>query len=122
LADAYLNVAERVIQTSRCPLRPRDIVQRAYAAGMMSWHLHGARQDKTLHARMSVDVARNPEASRFFRTRPGTFFLREMAADPNIPEAYKQVYFAPPRKKELRREHVLTLDGAKLLPVLISTL
>jgi hypothetical protein len=38
------------------------------------------------------------------------FFLRTLLDDPLIPEAFKQPYFAPPRRKELRRERVLTLD------------
>lgn len=116
MADAYLNVAERVIQTSRRPLRPKEIIHRAYAEGLLPWHLHGSRQDKTLHARMSEDVARNPEGSRFFRTAPGVFFLKDLLGDPTIPDAFKQVYFAPPRRKELRRDHVLTIDHTARLP------
>lgn len=111
MADAYLNVAEHVLLSSRRPLRPGDIIRHAYAGGLLPWHLHGARQDKTLHARISEDVARNPEGSRFFRTGPGIFFLREMVKDPNIPDAYKQFYFAPPRRKELRRDNILTFLG-----------
>lgn len=109
-------MAERVIQASRCPLRPVEIIHRAHATGLLPWHLHGARQDKTLHARMSVDVARDPEASRFYRTGPGTFFLKEMIADAGIPEAFKHRYFAPPRRKELRREHILALDRGAAIP------
>jgi hypothetical protein len=110
VADAYLNVAERVILTSRRPLRPREIIECAYADRLLPWHLHGTTQDKTLQARISEDVAGNREASRFFRTAPGVFFLRELVDDPLIPAAFKQPYHAPPRRKELRRERVLTFD------------
>lgn len=111
MADAYLNVAEQVLLGSRHPLRPREIIETAYAHELLPWHLHGSTQDKTLHARMSEDVASNPQVSRFFRTGPGVFFLRTFLDDPSIPEAFKQPYFAPPRRKELRRERVLALDG-----------
>ena len=110
MADAYLNVAERVILTSRQPLRPREIIQQAYASKLLPWHLHGSTQDKTLHARMSEDIVENPAVSRFFRTGPGLFFLRSLINDPSVPEAFKQQYYAPPRRKELRRERVLCFD------------
>ena len=110
VADAYLNIAEQVLTQSRRPLKPRDIIESAYSERLLPWHLHGWRQDKTLHARMSEDVAANPGSSRFFRTGPGVFFLREFVEDPTIPAAFKEPYFAPPRRKELRRERVLTLD------------
>jgi hypothetical protein len=111
LADAYLNVAEQVLLQARRPLRPREIINIAYANEMLPWHLHGFTQHKTLHARMSEDVATSPTSSRFFRTGPGVFFLRTFLDDPLVPEAFKNPYFAPPRRKELRRERVLTLDG-----------
>lgn len=110
MADAYLNVAERVLLTSCRPLRPREIIENAYAEQLLPWHLHGSTQDKTLHARISEDVAGNPEASRFFRTGPGVFFLRKLVDDSSIPPVYKEPYYAPPRRKELRRERVLVLD------------
>ena len=110
MADAYLNVAEQVLLGSRRPLRPREIIETAYAQELLSWHLHGSTQDKTLHARLSEDMATSPHVSRFFRTGPGVFFLRTFLGDPSIPEAFKKPYFAPPRRKELRRERVLALD------------
>lgn len=115
MADAYLNVAERVLLTSRRPLRPREIIAHAYAGGLLPWHLYGPRQDKTLHARISEDVARNPDGSRFFRTGPGIFFLREMIDDDAIPGEYKQVYYAPPRRKELRRDSMLAFMRLSVL-------
>lgn len=110
MADAYLNIAEQVLLGSRRPLRPREIIETAYAHELLPWHLHGSTQDKTLHARISEDVVGNPHVSRFFRTGPGVFFLRTFLGDPSIPDAFKQPYFAPPRRKELRRERVLALD------------
>ena len=43
VADAYLNVAERVLLTyrgGRC--RPREIIESAYAERLLPWHLHGS--------------------------------------------------------------------------------
>ncbi len=111
MADAYLNVAEQVLLDSRRPLRPREIIDTAYAHQLLPWHLHGSTQHKTLQARISEDVASNPTMSRFYRTGPGVFFLRSFLDDPSIPIAFRKPYFAPPRRRELRRERILTLDG-----------
>lgn len=113
MADAYLNVAEQVLLDTRRPLRPREIINTAYAHQLLPWHLYGSTQHKTLHARMSEDVAGNSTLSRFFRTAPGMFFLRSLLEDPSIPPAFKELYFAPPRRRELRRERILTLDRAE---------
>jgi hypothetical protein len=118
VADAYLNVAEQVLLDSRRPLRPREIIDTAFTRQLLPWHLHGATQHKTLHARMSEDVAGNPTLSRFFRTGPGVFFLRSLMEDPSVPPSFKVPYFAPPRRRELRRERILTLDHLGMDPAL----
>jgi len=109
LADAYLNMAETVLRSTGIPLRPAEMITFAYANGLAPWHLHGTRQDKTLQARLSEDIARNREHSVFCRTGPGIFFLRERlgrSAD-KIPAITE--FYARPRKKELRRDFVLTV-------------
>ena len=113
MADAYLNVAEQILLGLRRPLRPREIINAAYAHQLLPLHLHGSTQHKTLHARMSEDVAENPTSSRFFRTGPGVFFLRSLLDDPSIQPVFKEPYFAPPRRRELRRERILTLDRSE---------
>ncbi len=97
----------------RTPMSAREIMLIAQANGLMPDHLHGAAQHKTLHARISVDIAKNREDSRFFRTAPGRFFLRSLIGDPSLPTSYRSEYLASPRKKELRRDLVLAinLDG-----------
>jgi hypothetical protein len=110
VVDAYLNIAEQVLLACRRPLRPREILQQAYANELLPWHLYGSRQDKTLHARLSEDIARNREESRFFRTAAGVFFLRKFRHDLNIPSAYADEYLAKPRRKELLRDFSLALD------------
>ncbi len=91
-------------------MHAREIIQMAYLRELVPWHLHGPTQDKTLQARLSEDIAYHPEGSRFFRTAPGIFFLRALLDDPTTPAQFKETYFAKPRRKELRRERVLTFD------------
>jgi len=82
----------------------------AYVTKLVPWHLYGKRQDRTLHARLSEDISTKRENSRFFRTAAGTFFLRSFLDDDSIPQEYRLEYFAPPRRKELARDAVLTVD------------
>lgn len=114
MADAYLNIAERVLLTEQRPLRPREMIQRAYAGELLPWHLYGRRQDKTLHARLSEDIARSPERSRFYRTGPGVFYLNYLRDDPRTPESYREPYRATPRRKELNRDKVLGIKASDL--------
>lgn len=93
---------------SGTPMRPRDILRVAYLNRLVPSHLHGATQHKTLHARLSEDVSTYREASRFYRTGPGVFFLRRLRNDA-MPVVGSEEFFAPPRKKELRRDWVMAL-------------
>jgi hypothetical protein len=108
--DAYLNTAEQILFNVRRPLRPKEILEEAFLARLVPWHLRGPRQDKTLHARLSEDIARNRENSRFFRTAAGVFFLRRFVADETIPERDRTEYYAPPRRKELGRSAILYIE------------
>ena len=112
--DAYLNTAEQVLFAARRPLRPREILRDAYVTGLVPWHLHGKRQDRTLHARLSEDISIKRENSRFYRTAAGIFFLRRFIADESVPEEFRSEYFARPRRKELARDAVLTVDLEEL--------
>ncbi|RYG99133.1 MAG: hypothetical protein EON58_04970 [Alphaproteobacteria bacterium] len=114
MADAYLNLAERILREERRPLRPREMIELGYKAAYIPWHLHGPRQDKTLHARLSEDISRSPDNGTFVRTGAGEFFLRQFLAEPDIAAAYKRVYLAPPRRKELRRDWVLCLKQSAI--------
>jgi HB1, ASXL, restriction endonuclease HTH domain len=108
--DAYLNTAEQILFRVRRPLRPKEILEEAFLERLVPWHLRGPRQDKTLHARLSEDIARNRENSRFFRTAAGVFFLRRFVADETIPERDRTEYFASPRRKELGRSAILFIE------------
>lgn len=100
-----------MLLSAREPLTPKEILDRAYLAGFVPAHLHGGTQHKTLQARLSEDISQYLENSRFCRTTPGRFFLRSLRDDPHIPDAFKTLHFAPPRRKELKREAILAIDA-----------
>ena len=81
-----------------------DIAQKA---AILPSHLYGSTQHKTLQARLSEDILHHREASVFFRTEPGQFFLVELLDDPEIPEEWKMKFPARRRTRDLKRDNTL---------------
>jgi hypothetical protein len=108
--DAYLEIAHRVLKTTRMPLSPREILRQGLASGIVSTSLYGKTQHKTLQARLSEDILLRRERSAFFRTKPGYFFLSEFLRDPTIPGEYRIPIIARRRRRELAYPNALALD------------
>ena len=86
---------------------PRAILKDAYTLELMPSHLFGETQHKTIQARLSEDILYYKTRSRFFRTGPGRFFLREFITDETIPEDFRVEITARRRKRELLPDPVL---------------
>jgi hypothetical protein len=86
----------------------------AFMAGLVPTHLHGSTQYKTLGARLSEDILRLKRRSRFFRTRPGRFFLREFIHDKSLPLEFRTPIVAARRRRQLRRTNVASIDVSLL--------
>lgn len=108
--DAYLFLAERVLQNAREPLGPSDILRLAYLADIVPPQLYGRTQHKTLQARLSEDILLKKERSTFFRTNPGMFFLREFLQDSSIPETYRTPIVARRRARGLYSKRIVTFS------------
>ncbi len=61
------------------PMKPREILQLAYVHGLVPRHLHGKTQHKTLTARLSTDILRYKERSKFFDHGQADFSLRNLS-------------------------------------------
>lgn len=109
LLDSYLEIAEKVLKVARQPMSPKAILEAAYRGNIVPDHLHGKTQHKTLQARLSEDILRSHGRGRFYRTAPGFFFLKELEADPEIPDQYKMRFAARRRTRDLFREPALSL-------------
>jgi len=98
----------------KMPLSSRQIIQLAYLHGLMPRHLHGSTQHKTLGARLSEDILRFKQRSRFFRTKPGRFFLRSFLKDKSLPIDYRTSIVARRRKRDLKTKNIACLPSALL--------
>lgn len=103
----FLTVAESVLRKHGLPLTPKQIVDYAFEHGLFTDRISGKTPVQTMKSKLSVDVRRNAERSRFVRTRPGTFFVRD-AVPPG------QVYSAPRYERAPDRSDVRVIAPAKL--------
>lgn len=92
----------------------KGILDAAYRAQIVPDHLKGQTQHKTLQARLSEDILYHRNASMFYRTEPGVFFLCELISDPDIPEKYKERFPARRRTRDLQKESPLGISRAFL--------
>ena len=92
----------------------RAILELAYQANVVPSHLYGKTQQKTLQARLSEDILHRRDASAFYRTEPGHFFLVELLNDTDIPEAWKTKFPARRRTRDLKRENALGIQTSFL--------
>jgi hypothetical protein len=119
--DSYLQIAEEVLRRVRRPLTPLQILRSAYEHGIAPPHLRGRTQHKTLGARLSEDILKRREASRFYRTAPGRFLLRELTDDPSIPEELRRPITARRRRRDLAQKRSLAFDWAELAETVQSS-
>lgn len=112
--DAYLTLAEDVLRRVRRPLSAHQILRSAYENDMAPPHLRGRTQHKTLGARLSEDILHHREASRFYRTAPGRFLLRELADDDSIPEELRRPIVARRRRRNLAQKRSLAFHRSEL--------
>jgi hypothetical protein len=112
--DSYLQIAEDVLRHVRRPLSALQILRAAYEHGVAPAHLRGQTQQKTLGARLSEDILDQRENSRFYRTAPGRFMLRELANDPSIPEELRQPIVARRRLRDLVQKRSLAFNWSAL--------
>jgi hypothetical protein len=118
--DAYLNIAAAILRAERRPLSSRAILAEAHRAGLVPPSLYGKTQHKTLGARISEDILSHRDRSRFFRTAPGRYFLREFLEDPSVPNEHRQPFPARRRIRELARGPALAISEETALLMLVD--
>ena len=106
---SFLDAAEHVLRRAGSPLTPKDIVARATASGLLD--SSGATPAQTLKAKLSTDILRRRDRSRFMRTEKNEFGLRVWKSD------YTE-YVARRYKKALLDEEVVVFPRDVLLDII----
>jgi predicted NUDIX family phosphoesterase len=74
--QTYLRVAEIVLAKALTPLKAREIVDRGIEQGLFGDHVMSRTPEKSMQARLSIDILARAQSSRFARTSKGLFTLR----------------------------------------------
>lgn len=111
----YLEVAERVLQKHRRPLRARELVNYGIEDGFVPNGWLSKTPQKSMQARLSIEILSNGERSKFVRTGPGEFYLRHLLA---VPQSALQDSKAPPIKpyESLRRRPPPSKENVIAIP------
>lgn len=110
--QTFLRVAEIVLSKSRVPLSAGEIVDRGVEQGLFGDHTMGRTPQKSMQARLSMDILHRKTDSRFVRTGRGRFTLRASlgapVSEPDIaPGEVQSEYVAERRVLNTPREEVL---------------
>jgi predicted NUDIX family phosphoesterase/dephospho-CoA kinase len=108
MVSEFLEIAQRLLERERKPMRPKELVDLALRDKLFSDNIAGKTPHQTMKSKLSVHVRRKGEASLFVRTRPGRFYLRYLLAAP------EQVYEASPLRKPKAKERVLVFPTMRL--------
>lgn len=101
---SFLDAAEQVLKQHARPLKPEDIVGLAVEAGFL--RTRGATPAQTMKAKLSTDVLGRRGASRFKRSGPNLFALREWD---DVPE-----FIADRFQRALLDEDIVVFDASSL--------
>jgi predicted NUDIX family phosphoesterase len=82
-AQTYLRVAETVLASAMGPLKAREIVERGIERGLFGDHALSRTPEKSMQARLSLDILKRAGSSRFVRTGRGRFTLRSRLQAPD---------------------------------------
>ncbi|MEH2586259.1 HTH domain-containing protein [Bradyrhizobium sp. AZCC 1721] len=113
-SQTYLRVAETVLSKALSPLKAREIVDRGIDQGLFGDHVMSRTPEKSMQARLSIDILTRGQHSRFARTSKGRFTVRAKLANATfVPHSVNgshhptTEYLAVPRVLRTPKEEVL---------------
>jgi len=118
--QTYLRVAEIVLGKSLVPLNAREIVDRGIEQGLFGDHVMSRTPQKSMQARLSMDILNRESTSRFVRIARGRFTLRSSIAPSTevIGDEASTEYVAERRVLRTPKEEVLCVSEDKFQDVL----
>ena len=111
--NSYLKVAYTAISIENRPLHTLEILKIATDHHFLPDHLYGKTPHKTLNARLAEHIRAEGTNSLFFRTKPATYFLTDLAEQPDVNTQYK-VFHGVRRSKQIAQEDVLVAPRQRL--------
>ena len=103
-----LEAVETILGQAAEPLHYQDITAKILEKDL--WQTEGKTPDATINARLAVDIKKYASLSRFMRTEPGVFALREWGLQEHFIQKKSKVSETPAKKEKLT-----FLDAAELI-------
>jgi predicted NUDIX family phosphoesterase len=103
----FLRVAEIVLRQRAEPLSAKDIWAIGKRDGLFSDKITGKTPWQTLKSKLSVHIRKYGPQSKFVRTAPGRFYLRDLVGNGTY------VYSAPPQRPP-SKEYVVSFPSSRL--------
>jgi len=124
-SQTYLRVAETVLSKASSPLKAREIVDRGIDQGLFGDHVMSRTPEKSMQARLSIDILTRGPQSRFARTSKGRFTIRAKLANatlvpesPNDSDGPTTEYLAERRVLRTPKEEVLCVKESSFSELL----
>ncbi len=99
VVSQFLDVADTLLRKHKRPISARELVDLATDEKLFSDNLAGRTPHQTMKSKISTDIVRKGNRSRFVRTAPGRFYLRELLEDPTKAYEAKRYRATPPREQ-----------------------
>jgi predicted NUDIX family phosphoesterase len=121
--QTYLRVAEIVLANALRPLKAREIVERGIERGLFGDHVLSRTPEKSMQARLSMDILNGIGRSKFVRTQRGLFTLRSTLARSDVGNKSDGIapiseYVAERRVLQTPKEEVLCVSDVAFREVL----
>ncbi len=123
----YLWAAEQIIRRHARPLSAAEIITLAQESDLFSDNMNSRTPQKSLQARLSIEIIKNEDNSVFVRTAKGKFYLRDLLIPHTNYDAVPtfhadrplfKVYTARRRQPPPPNEHVLVLPQHRFQSIL----
>lgn len=118
-SQTYLRVAETVLSKALSPLKAREIVDRGIDQGLFGDHVMSRTPEKSMQARLSIDILTRGKQSRFARTSKGRFTVRAKLTNASlVPDTAEE---SNPATEYLAERRVLRTPKEEVLCVKENT-
>jgi predicted NUDIX family phosphoesterase/dephospho-CoA kinase len=95
----FLDVAETLLRKHKRPISARELVDLATDEKLFSDTLSGKTPHQTMKSKISTDIIRKGDRSRFVRTAPGRVYDRALLEDTAKAYEAKRYTASPPRER-----------------------
>jgi len=108
--STYIDAAAYALKQLQRPASALEICHFLKSNPKFEGRIVGATPQKTIQARIATDIKKNGPNSRFFRTAPAIFALRQLSEQGKYNPAPKRIYIGFNRSRQLDNSAICTID------------